>query len=340
MQSFHTMQMRFTLGAVLTFLSLAQAAIALELAQPNSGPTDIQNPYLRLSNGTHPLRFPDYPDSFHVTFEIGGPRLHQTACLMNTIEALKQLALGDYDAKIIDGTEFRLGNYPEVSILVNTQKRKRNLRAEYVISAIALGVFQMIKQKKFELAQFELSMEDQVIGWVHVVDNPSTAGLTIGRGPATDIVDVAKRSTNPNSSNSSESYGVNVANVTTSDLATDPDEARLKTTFTPFGGKVGIYDVFLPIINALSDIAEYPGSRVTNGLVATFEGCDAAVCILQNAPERTGRPLIEYQWLIRTLSRIPAFMVEGHRFGEIQIAVEVDGVEIASGKLKNVADCL
>lgn len=111
---------------------------------------------------------------------------------MVAIAALKTLALGDWEAKIIDGTEYTLNGYPEVSILVSTPRRKRNIQARFVNWAITVGMYRMIISKKFELAAFELRWSDELVGWVHIVNNPPRLGLTGGsqfNGTAT----VAKR---------------------------------------------------------------------------------------------------------------------------------------------------
>lgn len=112
---------------------------------------------------------------------------------MVTVAALKTLALGEWDAKIIDGTEYKLDSYPEVSILVSTPKRKRNIEARFVSWAITVGMYRMIRSKKFELAAFELRWSDVLVGWVHIVNNPITLDLA-GVNPINRNT-VAKRTT-------------------------------------------------------------------------------------------------------------------------------------------------
>ncbi len=138
------------------------------------------------------LGLPMPPAEFHIASTIGGPKLRITSCLMVTVAALKTLALGDWDAKIIDGTEYTLIGYPEVSILVSTPKRKRNIQARFVNWAITVGMYRMIRSKKFELAAFELRWSDELVGWVHIVNNAPGLGLT-GGSQINGTVAVAKR---------------------------------------------------------------------------------------------------------------------------------------------------
>lgn len=254
---------------------------------------------------------------------------------MNTVHALRTLALGEFDARIIDGTEFKLDKYPEVSISISTPKRKRSIMAKFIIWAIVLGVHEMIQGKKFELAQFEMRWNNQVFGWVHIVDNPVRHGLTINGGNSSGAVDVARRSSFALPSNSANPVGTDAAKFVTTPAASDPAEARLTTLFSPIGGNLGIYDVFYPIMNTLADMADYPGTRQCDAVFAGADDYKGVICVLPIFPVRTQQPFLDYQWLIRMISRIPDYMVDNARFGEIEISMSVDGVPIANGRLSN-----
>ena len=298
-------------------------------------------PYPATLNSSQPLQglqnltvgLPKPPLPFDVKIQIGGPKLRTTDCLLNVIEALKHLALGDFQAKIVDGTEYRLSAYPRVSIIVNTPRRKRNVLACYVMWALVLGVEEMIDNNKFELAQAQLKWNDELLGWVHFVDNPpSLTGLESGNN-ANETVDTAKRSiVELLSSNSTiDLYSPNVTNIISTDTTNDPTEARLTTSFKPLPGNLGIYDVFFPIINAIADMADRPSDHQTQGLIGGFEGYKGIVCIILVPHE--GPPFLTYGWIIRAISRIPMWMVQQGRFGETEILMAVDGVEVGFGRV-------
>lgn len=321
------MQLRLSTFVIVSFLVYHEAALAINLRLPSSAPINVTT--LQTATGYRTLGLPEQPDSLSVTYTIGGPKLLATACLMNAVDALKTLALGDWEAKIVDGTEYRLASFPEVSISVITPKRKRNIQARYVIWAIMDGLSYMIANKLFELAQFELRWDGVVLGWVHVADNPVAASLTLGGGQTNQTVDMTKRSAEPPSTN-------DATNLTTTPPQTDPfAESRLTTTFTPQGGPLGIYDVFLPIMNALTDMAVFPSTHRTQGLIAGYGEFPGAVCILSLDPPG----YVEYQWIIRTVARIPGYMLAHRRFGEIDIAMAVDGVDVAGGRMTDIAKC-
>ncbi|KAL6720617.1 hypothetical protein ACLMJK_002542 [Lecanora helva] len=329
-------QIRFCCVAILLVLLAVQHAIASTIASNSVTSSDGLIKASRLNNSAVGVPVP--PPAFHVKTEIGGPALRKTSCLLVVIEALKQLALGDFDTKIVDGTGFQLTGYPEVSILVNTPRRKRNVLAKYVIWALIFGVEAMVDEKKFELAQFELTWNGQTFGWVHIVDYSSSApGLTTGGMNASEDMDTAKRSlTLPPTSNITNPYIKNTTNFTTTNIANDAAEARLSTMFHPMGGNLGVYDVFLPIMNSIADMATRVKTVRADGLVAGLKGRSGIICIVQAIPTRTSPPYLEYQWLIRTVARIPIHMVESHRFGELDITMTVDGTDVAYGKLTNL----
>lgn len=126
--------------------------------------------------------------------------------------------------------------------------------------------------------------------------------------------------------------GSDITTTVSTDAANDPAEARLTTIFEPVGTTLGIYDIFLPIMNALSDMAAYPRTHRSEGLVAGFEGRRGNMCIL---PVRA----LEYGWMIRALARILGFMLGVGRFGEVGVRVVLDGGEVAGGRVGGVPGC-
>ena len=272
------------------------------------------------------------PDELGLTYEIGGPKLRTTSALMNAIAALKKLALDDWDGKVIDGTEYRLNDYPEVSIQVNTPKRKRNIRVGFVIWAICFGMYDMISKKKFELAQFQISWEGRLVGWVHVLPTP---GLRVEEGQNHGTLFLANGST----TSPSAKQPLNITNVVTMDNTEDTDDARLKVDFEPYGDKLGIYDVFVPIMSGLTDMGRIPNHYESSGLVIGLHGFDAHVCFIPSIPLRTSPPTLNYGWLIRTLARIPAYMLGEARFGEVIITVIVDDVIVGNGRVSTSPMC-
>ena len=320
-------------------LSFSQALVAAATTfTPNADAATLAT--LTAGMNTSTLGIPPTPPEFDLTYEIGGPKLRITSCLMNTIAALKELALGDWDGKVIDGTEYRLDKYPEVSIVMTTPRRGNNVQAGFVLWAICLGVLDMISKKKFEFAQFEMSWKGQLLGWVQVVNHPPSAELKIEGRRANRTLALGNKSAallGPNRTLGSEP--INVTNVVTMDKANDPAEARLNVTFEPFGVTLGVYDVFVPIMSGLTDMAMFPSTSQSPGLIMGLDGFKGFICILPRSPLRTGPPFMEYAWLIRAITRIPMYMLEKSRFGEISMNIAVDGVNLGFGTLSQRPDC-
>ena len=332
------MQISLLRFLTLSNLSFSRALTAANTLNPSS---DASTPAALTAGLTNfALGIPRPPENFGLSYEIGGPKLRITSCLMNTIAALKELGLGDWDRKIIDGTEYRLDEYPEVGITVTTPRRKRNIQARFVLWATCLGVDDMISKKKFEFAQFEMSWDEQVIGWVQIVNHPPRAGSTLKERQANGILDSGnKLATLPSSNRTNGLEPINITNVIITDDADDPVEARLNVTLEPYGNTLGIYDVFVPIMSGITDMAIFPENLESTGLIIGLEGFKGCVCILPEVPPRTRPPFLEYGWLIRSISRIPTYMLDKGRFGEVRIRIAVDQVDVGFGRLSTRPDC-
>ena len=328
--------MRFLFIAALLLFSPIQASSGLGIGANASALIRVGSA-TELSNST--LSIPDPPEPFAVAVTISGPPLHKTACLLNTVNALRAIALGGSEARIADDTEYKFSDYPEVSIIVNTPKRKRSIQAEYVLRAIFVGVRDIISYKKFEFSQFEMTWNGQLMGWVHVVNNPTPQGLVADEILSNATGNVENRSLAALPLNSTHLESANNTNLLTTTIVNDPDEARLTIDLVPNGAKLGIYDIFFPVIQALSEMTFYKATAQAQGLVAGYDGTDGIICILTQLPFRSEPPFLEYRWLIRALARIPAYAVETHWFGELKIKVFVDGIEVGYGRLSNISTC-
>lgn len=280
------------------------------------------------------LGFPDPPGTFDLHYKIEGPKLSVTSCLMNAVAALKESALEDWDGRIVDGTEYRLDGFPEVSIVITTPRRKRNVRTRFVIWAIFFGVVKMILKKKFEFAQFEMESLGAVVGWVHVTNNPIGAVLLIEDRHFNGTPMSNNAASFPSMNRTAGLKSINITNLITTDNANDPAEERLNVTFIPQSDTLGINDVFVPVMSGLADMAQYPSTHQSSvfiiGLLKDFKG---TICIFPWVPMRTAPPFLEYGWLIRAIARIPTYMLEKRRFGALKFEIEVDKVPVGFGVL-------
>ena len=327
------MELPFVCLLTLSMLLCSQTLGATLVSIPESDASAPIAPVAGLINST--LGVPQPPEGLDLTYEIGGPKLRTTSCLMNAVAALKELALGDWDRKIIDGTEYKLDSYPEVSIVVTTPKRLRNIKAGFLAWAICLGVEQMVRKKKFEFAQIEISWHDKKLGWVQVVNQPPRAGLIVEQKQPNETLEMGDKSVTLLSTNRS----ANIANIVTPDNADDPAEARLNVTFEPYDDTLGVYDVFVPIMCGLTDLAKLPSTVESAGLMISVDGFKGYICFVPETPPRTSPPVLDYGWLVRTMARIPTYMLEKRRFGHVRILIKVDEVIVGYGRVGASLDC-
>ena len=327
------MQIPLVCFLTLCSLFLSQTLTATPTPIPGSDASTLTAHMAGFINST--LDIPPLPEEFTLTYEIGGPKLRVTSCLMNAVAALKELALGDWDRKIRDGTEYRLDDYPEVSIIVTTSKRKRNILASFVTWAVCLGMLDMISQTKFEFAQFEMSWEGQRLGWVQVVNHSPRTSLTVEERQTNGSLDLGTEPATLPTTN----QPVNITDVITTDNANDPAEARLNVIFEPYGSSISLYDVFVPIMSGLSDMGRIPSTSQSTGLMIGLRGFTGFICFIAAIPPRTSPPFLEFGWLVRSVARIPAYMLREGRFGEITIKITVDGAAVGFGRLSKAPDC-
>ena len=329
--------MRLVYFCLLLLISFFRASTSLSIPSTLSI-SNVVNSSSRLTNLSLGSRV-DPPKSYQVTFEIGGAPLDKTALFLNTVEALKILALDDPDAQVADNTEYVSTQYPKVSFVVNTATKKRTVKVKHVLWAIFSGVHEIILQKKFEFAQFEMTWNGNLLGWVHAVNNPAAPGLVLEGNSSNNTLEVARRSLAAPPTNVTGFGDANVTNLVNADLSNDPDEARLIVDLEPIGTKLGIYDVLFPVMQALSEMAFYPTSQQTQGIIAGYEGTIGIVCIIGVEPRRSQTPFLQYGWMIRAISRIPVYAIT-HRLGELEIVIAVDEVVLGYGRLSNLTTCV
>ena len=328
----HVMQFPFSFILTLSIVFFSRSVSATLIPIPGNDNLTSNTRALTVGSINSTLGIPVLPDELGLTYEIGGPKLRITSALMNAVATLKTLALEDWDGKVTDGTEYRLNDYPEVSIQVNTPRRKRNIRVGYVLWAICFGMYEMISRKKFELAQFQISWEGQLIGWVHVVP---TRGPRVEEGQNDGTLLLGNRSTTLPSAKPP----LNITDIVTMDNTEDADEARLNVEFEPFGAKLGIYDIFVPVMSGLTDMGRIPNYYESSGLIIGLRGFNGHICFLPSVPMRTRPPTLNYGWLIRTLARVPTYMLGEARFGEVTIRVVVDDVTVGNGRVTTSPIC-
>ena len=101
---------------------------------------------------------------------------------------------------------------------------------------------------------------------------------------------------------------------------------------------IPLFDVFLLIITVLVDAAGLrPTKRLrgyTSQAVSASSGPPARIVFEEPTPARTSSPYFEVQWLMKTVALIPNYMVREGAFKEAVILVELDGLRVANGFLK------
>ena len=84
----------------------------------------------------------------------------------------------------------------------------------------------------------------------------------------------------------------------------------------------------------LKNVAQFPETDVVEPFRSGAEGFDARMQFLQEETPRTQPPFYIYSYVIDTVRKIPAYMVENKRFAELAIVVEYDEEDIGRAVLE------
>ncbi|CAF9942954.1 MAG: hypothetical protein ALECFALPRED_010284 [Alectoria fallacina] len=318
------------------FLALCALNRISTVATTPSTPTDLFNTSHVddvFSDKILGLGIPPWPVGFNVSYDFELPKIKRLATLMTAVEALKQMALEDWTGVIASTQSFGLPDYQAETVIdVIPYSQGQQLERRFAIWGVILGLFQMWKNNK-ECKYLKVTLEWQEVPFGLVVFNTGavTTPLSISGKSFNGSLNVDKRSA------ANDSAILQMVNNTASVEATV--ESHLKTIFSAAGGEGGIldiFDVFFPIMSALSELASLPKSFRLDHFVTGLKGFDGALCI--RSVYRTSPPYLEVQWIIVALSRLPAYMLSVRRWGSVHIILGIDEQLIGVGGFLKMED--
>ncbi|CAD6580706.1 MAG: hypothetical protein ASARMPRED_000305 [Alectoria sarmentosa] len=327
------MQMPYFQVFFLAFCALNQISpVATTLSTPNDlfNTSDVDDVF---SDKILGLGIPQWPVGFNVSYDFKSPKIKGLATLMTAVEALKQMALEDWTGVIASMQSFRLPGYQaEIVIDIIPYNQGQQLERRFAILGIILGLFRMWKNnREFQYLTVTLEWHEVPFGLVVFNIDAVTTPLTIGGKSINGSLNLDKRSI------ANDSAILQMVNNTASVEATFA--SHLKTIFSPAGGEgdiFNIFDVFFPIMSALSDLAFLPKLFRLHHFVTGLKGFDGALCIRGVYPDSP--PYLEVQWIIVALSRLPDYMLSARRWGSVHITLWIDEQLIGKGGFLRMED--
>ena len=307
------------------FLALASTCLTATLLQTNAtsaGSIDLPD-----ANAT--LGIPDPRFSFRAFY--WGPKLRSTSCLMNAVNAMTNMAIPDFSEQLGE-TVFEMTSQPGVAITVLPKDWERGgeMQRKFAIWGLYLAVYNMGKGDKYQCNTFHLFWKGKEVGTIGfsrgVVGRPQTA--------LSEVNDLKSQGLLPVSKNATLTPSIPKSRNSILGLKAEP-VLSLRIKF--FATNIPIFDIFVTILGALSDIA-------------SFDNLDAPVMAMifdtrlptylsfttWDKPSESRAPFMTNRHIIEALGYLPDVMFEERKFSEADITIKLDGIESGLGVLRKV----
>lgn len=305
----------------ISLASIYSAAILSPVSAPSLEPSNTRNSSTTLS-------VPD--ERFQVEASYWGPKLQSMRCIFNTINAITNMALGEFYGDMGE-TTFELDEEPGVAITIMPHNWQQFGRMErrFAVWGIYLAAFDMTKKSGYGCSTFHLLWDEKEVGTI-----------AFSRGVIRPLGQLATSS----ASSKTQSQGLlSLSNTTAATIYRNSTRdlnagsilsinVDLQNTIVPIG------DIFLVVVGALSDLASVPNK---DGRVKTYTYTQAPVpawlsfTTLGFNPRRRP-PYMTYRHIIETLAQLPHIMYADRKFAEADVVVALNGVDVGMGILRKV----
>lgn len=317
---------KLVLWSLISFISTLVASIGIPPSQTiglaNITPlnaTDLDGSVLNLTS----LGAIDPAFGFLPFF--GQVKLAPLACLMSSVNAALELALGDFQG-VMPATIFKLDSYPQVEISVYPDEAGSMMPRKYVIWGINIGIDLMIKNVKFTEAIFVISYRGHGIGAIQYTMPGTPASIS------SNTLDRTLSATQTDETmslfNDTLAFLQNAPQGNITSAANDP---QFRAEYTLTGSSLTIYEIFYAALDMLRELAEYKRTvRLDNDSTFIRSAGIEITTIDPNSPSRTVRnpPYFQAEWLMRALAQTPAYMLEQRSFREVDMELYVDNIKV------------
>ena len=259
--------------------------------------------------------------------------LPSRSCLMHAVEALAFLAGKDYQGTIPQ-TKTSVPGYTDIEIVIRPPDGELTVPVKPAALGLYLAVLTMstdpAMQEMFQIAAWGILWDDIIVAyilWQHTdsrnqKQTQNVTGLPSGTINDTTPVTLTEVFNNGNSTNSTNSTNTAV---------------ELIMTFYPWGTPLREMSVFVTVLGALLDVAQYPSTNHVANFEINVPVSDVAVAFFNEASTGlTGPPSFEYRWVIQAAKQIPEWMIQ-HRFWESLFTIEVNDYVVGGGWVRRAA---
>ena len=259
---------------------------------------------------------PGIDPRFQISSEYGAPRLPGMACLMNAVNAMRDLALEDFNEPLVP-IVYILDSFPEVMIAPEAVYLGGAIQTRFIVWGLWAGINAMLERSVFQTAVITLKYDFVTVGYVKIAQ--PGAQLKLGTNSTDSQRSTDKRST----------VGISVNNTQAS------SENQLSVSFNPIEPPLSGHDVLIAVLYGLMFAARFPATikvdRFGLFLRSPYNMRIEGYPITAASP--TSEPFLEYRWIIISLAQIPEYMLQRRRFSGVSFKTRIGRVTVGEGQI-------
>lgn len=333
---------------LLLLFGLATSSInATSLPKKSLGPSNPMNltdlHYSSITNTTSLSDPRGIDPRFGVHYTFGGIPLRPLACIMNAINAMKNLALEDFNGDT-QRLIARLPAYPDVVIRSDTTNPESfaTTPIRYIIWGIWSVALFMMKRNVFQSMFVTLGFNGVTVGYLRI-EKPDTQILSVtGNNDESSAEkpkrrsDVALPVSRPLITLQNSTMPSNGTSLAVTDTATTPSNAGdLRFFFSPFGRRLTGQEFFLPILAGLDYVARFSSTSPVDGfkLHPADTNTEVEFSDFATQPE-THAALFEYQCVAKALWELSMHMALLGYWSEVKVVIQVDDASVGVGWIR------
>ncbi|KAI4182357.1 MAG: hypothetical protein L6R41_006027 [Letrouitia leprolyta] len=247
----------------------------------------------------------------------------------NTIEALRTLALGDFEGRT-DIQYFSTERYPRPIIAI-TSSNGADYKRKYAIWGLVLALNYLTVPNQCGMSHFTFTWHGTpVVQILYTVNPPHDSSSSTAKSKrdantiSTPINQMVGRDDSvrlKNSSSTSLTLPLNATSITNTRL-----QVRMRYLRKP----IAKLDMVLSILYVLSQAAAFSANQPVPILWAPEVQNPDCTFHVESSP-RSSPPLMTYAWVIEVVARAADILIDHHVWKEVEILAFVDAVSI--GKL-------
>ena len=286
-----------------------------------TAPGDM-NDGLMLLNATGLRAGPTIDPQFSISSEWGRPALPGIACLMNAVNAMQDLALEDFEEPIVPIT-YVLESFPEVMIAPETTAPGGAIQTRFIIWGLWISVIAMVERQAFQTVVLTLKYAGVTVGYLKIAQ-PGAQSSLVGSNETGTVTERAVLMEHRRGLSANTPQGTN--------------GDRFSVSFEPIGPPLPGSNVMLAVLYGLVYAAHFPSTQTADPFDLSLPSpynmqIQLPPVSAVDAGIATDAPSLEYQWIIKSLSQIPDYMLQRKRFSGVLWRTKIDNKVIGKGQI-------